>query len=736
MPSTKAYLVWALVLALGIAVTPETALAAPMRCPESRIQVETATLRVEAPPGKFASQWPDQILRLSGKARLTKPGEPPLQPAKALCLAAAGPELKIDGKPYCDLFAAHDLSGLDRMAVVGQSIEFEVVRRISGKPYLSLSLDQGGHVCADSFVLDIRPGRPVTFDDIDLAPKLLDADHLLVDLPSSPQARGQYWGVSFTTSAPPMTSQAAAFMARKPPPSWTQILEGRLNLRRLAQPVVLMFAVLLIFTAFDRKMRAASGSLWPMAHRPIVVALAVTFAGALMETVSNTGYLASKVLRDSHLLNPSDINLIVPPTTYSVYEPLFLLVLTALLALVAPIHAAAMVLGRKARAGAFAPIWRVTDVVFWGTAISALMAAIAAGVAILERHAWIVFEPPALLVSLVLASIAVAAVSRLFVITWRTAVGVTLLLTLTAMFPVSAVMHSNVSVPVSRNTFFWPSFLAGPMAEKLYLAGLVGLALNVARRAGLDAVTKGRWLAFLLLMQVAGFSVTSPTNAIATFAILMVSGVWLFSGQPGQAGQAAPAPSASEAAAKPDLGFAWLVGGAAAFVFVMQYIFKSGGGADEEGPRFVALSLSYALNAFAIGFTAGLLLLTSGPALRGDSTTLKAANISLWILAVNLTSRLDGLHGRKSFVAAVTEYMGVIAALILSALVTYDLARVKGGDGAFNWRDLFKGTTLAQAVPIVSAAAAAVFSALSPILIGEIGEAFSALLNAAQPATR
>jgi hypothetical protein len=48
-------------------------------------------------------------------------------------------------------------------------------------------------------------------------------------------------------------------------------------------------------------------------------------------------------------------------------------------------------------------------------------------------------------------------------------------------------------------------------------------------------------------------------------------------------------------------------------------------------------------------------------------------------------------------------------------------------------RDLFGGTTFAEGVTIVSAVAAAIFSALSPILVKEIGDAFGSLLRTVLP---
>ena len=70
----------------------------------------------------------------------------------------------------------------------------------------------------------------------------------------------------------------------------------------------------------------------------------------------------------------------------------------------------------------------------------------------------------------------------------------------------------------------------------------------------------------------------------------------------------------------------------------------------------------------------------------------------------------------------------MVASLIIRALVVYDLQRVRGSDGHFEWRDLFKGTTPAQSVPFVSAMAVALFSARSRLFMHEITNSVATLL--------
>jgi hypothetical protein len=91
----------------------------------------------------------------------------------------------------------------------------------------------------------------------------------------------------------------------------------------------------------------------------------------------------------------------------------------------------------------------------------------------------------------------------------------------------------------------------------------------------------------------------------------------------------------------------------------------------------------------------------------------------------NVAAGLAALRGRDHVFAILANYLGVIASLILilCAVFAYDLQRARASDGHLEWRDLFKGTTLAQAVPIISGIAVALASAISPILVHDLGDA-------------
>jgi hypothetical protein len=117
--------------------------------------------------------------------------------------------------------------------------------------------------------------------------------------------------------------------------------------------------------------------------------------------------------------------------------------------------------------------------------------------------------------------------------------------------------------------------------------------------------------------------------------------------------------------------------------------------------------------------------------LRGDSATLKAVNISALILVAGMASKLDSLNNREMLIATLVQNLYVIAALILCSFAALDLEQTKTAEGRLEWRDLFRGTALARGVPIVSAVAIAVFSAVSPIFLNEIGAAFGSILKAA-----
>jgi hypothetical protein len=124
--------------------------------------------------------------------------------------------------------------------------------------------------------------------------------------------------------------------------------------------------------------------------------------------------------------------------------------------------------------------------------------------------------------------------------------------------------------------------------------------------------------------------------------------------------------------------FPFVVGGVSAGIFLLQVILATG--SDEEH-HFTALRLLEAAVTFALGATAALVLSRTGPLVRGDSAALKAANICSLIVVTNVAAYLVYLRDRESLIGALASSLGVIAALILSAVTMYDLklAKARGG---------------------------------------------------------
>jgi hypothetical protein len=274
---------------------------------------------------------------------------------------------------------------------------------------------------------------------------------------------------------------------------------------------------------------------------------------------------------------------------------------------------------------------------------------------------------------------------------------------------------------IGDNARFWASFLCSSMAQFIYVAALTGFAFRVGNDEYDDRLA-GQWLVFLLILLVASFSIANPTNALAVVGVALISCRWLLPRPPSEA---TPAFGADIDWELKETTFPFIVGGVAAFIFLIQFAFAARTGDFYQ--RFPLLDLANVPRTFALGAVAGLVLARTGPSLRGDSATLKAANISVVILIASLAASLVTLKG--NLIAVLTGNFGVVASLITCARGVYDLQRVRGSDGQFEWRDLFKGTTLAQSIPFVSAMAVALFSALSPLFMHEITNSVAALLQ-------
>jgi hypothetical protein len=102
-----------------------------------------------------------------------------------------------------------------------------------------------------------------------------------------------------------------------------------------------------------------------------------------------------------------------------------------------------------------------------------------------------------------------------------------------------------------------------------------------------------------------------------------------------------------------EASFRFVVGGVAAVIFLIQFAVASTTGDFYQ--RFPLLDLANMPQTFALGAAAGLVPARTGPSLRGDSATLRAANISA-VLPASIAASLVTLKG--NLIAVLTGIFG------------------------------------------------------------------------------
>jgi hypothetical protein len=652
-------------------------------------------------------------LTFSGIALVADPKMPLCGPAEAFCLNAIGNFL-VNDTPVCAHF--YGLSGGDSVTPSGTGTEFSFSQQVSSDgPAIRLTR-AAGDSCSSStpFIVEVRPGKDRRFLLIDKLPKSLNDDRLEFEIAPGADARDLNVMVLVSSSGE---------QALNPPISWHEPIKG-IHLERLGQALLLSLLIALIFALLDNShaFPAAFGQVSTYLRSPITMAMAFYMTGAVAECARTSAHFVLRALIGAPstkevvfqlVRDHPDLDLSVA-SELAALATLFVAILVIRLLLVLPARA----LGIAERVLMFP--FRVT---IWATVIA--IASVLFAMLILKIETvtpWLGFETPALTISFVFALVGVGALRRLFDLSGSRVVVIGLIFTFAVLYPSDAVLRSPQVARIGDNTRAWAFFLSSFMAIFIYVAALTGFAFRVARSDDCEDRLAGQWLIFLLILLVAAFSIVHPTNALAVAGLMLVSSKLLL-------------PDRDETVFRRGADIDWetneetfpfVVGGVAAFIFLVQFAFAAAEG--DFYRRFALLDLANVPRTFALGTVAGLVLARVGPCLRGDSAVLKAAYVSAVLLVSSIAASLVTLKGH--FVAVLTANFGVVAALIICALVVYDLPRVRNSEGSIEWRDLFKGTSLGQAVPFLSAMAVAVFSALSPIFMHELTNSVGTLLRA------
>lgn len=709
--------------ALVVAVGPAAARAEGVDCPPSaEIKVSDARLAIV----------PELDLRraritLSGHASLGASGAQARMRPGQICAAALGP-LQVNAVAACRDFDTGFFSPDDRIVTDASGVNFELAREArQDSTGVYIALHAGERVCADRLVVELKVGPKARFSFVDGMPASLTADHAAFELAPRAQDANLLIGVGIDRVSDAAATGAGVDL--KGPPSWNLPFGGnRVRLQDLSRPLILTLAVFTLIggMAGRHPIAGAKGSVWSAARSPLITALGFYATATLLDARWGVTNLIFAWLAKDPNLSRMIFTLDTGGRSSAANLLIQLGVLAILLAAVGLAWGLVALLARRHPEPERRPLWWTLEVFGFAALLGFASILFAAAMWPIEQSRRLGFEAPALVLSLAFALLAIGSLRKLLDLSAGGVLGISVLAALTVFFPIDAVVRSTGGASIAENTAQWAQFISFPMARFLYVGALAVLAYWLAADRKLDRPAVARWIGFLLLMQVAAFSIATPTNALAIAGVLLVAERWLFA----PTSRAARPDDAPVPDREGEMPLFWLVGGGAALIFLLQFVFRTGPGPDS---RFGVLGLAGMIPAFATGATAGLLLGYAMPMLRGDSATLKAANISLMIVCANLASGLDDLRGRAAFIGALVEYMNVAAALILVAVIYYDLARVKSVEGQWNWRDLFKGTTLASAIPIISAVAAATLSAISPIFSSEIGAAFSQLLKAALP---
>lgn len=716
-------------LLLAIMAGSASAGAASTSCQNtSGITVSEAALEVWLDPGAKTTS-----IVLQGLAKLPANADGISSPAAALCLATIGPDLANNStgtaSPFCNYFflARPDIGEDDTLDSQGELTRFRLARKAEDYKGASiLELAKGKSICADRLTVDFRYTR--------------NSDVIIV--PGMPQSHNRK-GSRFILTAQPrsddillqaLTHSTAVKVSDSEmtgPRSWNKSARGfGLRWTGIGSVIILYGVIIAGFIWIRRKYPVKHNTLHTENFAWLVVPVGILFFYHLIDfensiTQSLLGFAFGGANGSSSVataLNDALRQVSVPDS--NPVDFVRLIAGFAVLAVALVLHAV-ILLATRGRSATVQILRAQTRIISWSAAAVLALFIFTYGLTFAEAAGdWLGFEGPALLLSLLLAAFAVHQSRRNFSLSRKRALALAVFASITILFPTDPVVRSSGTISIAEHSVHWASFIAFQIAGFLYVAALAYGAYATASHHDDGSAPATRWIMLFLALEVGLFSLGSLPNALAITAVMLVGSSVLFSRALSKDVESVTEPMHA-------IDFAFLVGIAAASIYLFQSIFSAD--PDAAAQPFAILRLAQGLRVFAIGLTAGLALVVGRNCLRGDSATLQALGLSVFIVAINIASFLDVLRARQQLVEALSEHIAVMSALVLSAGIYFDLPRHLRQEQEFTWRGMFKGTTLAKVVPIVSTAAAAIASALSPVFVAEVGSAFGQLLKTALP---
>jgi hypothetical protein len=353
-----------------------------------------------------------------------------------------------------------------------------------------------------------------------------------------------------------------------------------------------------------------------------------------------------------------------------------------------------------------------------------------------EHHISIGFEIPALLVSVLLSAATVGALRPGLGLKAPTAAMLTILVAATVFFPIAPVVYGYLggAPPISENTSAWFRFLVPWAGQCLFSIALLLAGFHLLHADTTEtARNTARGALILLLLSVVDVRGIGLSDAVALAGLWFLADHMLFKAASGAGAPAANHPVLDTLPydeIRRTLQTKVVLGGVlTVVVFWLQFSVNPSGNLN-----FAALfAVKLLLTSFTKGALAVLLLGCAFNMLRGGSATAKAALIAAAVIAASLAANILNLLNSRHVLPTIVSNIDLVTALLLVAVVGYDVPNARRQVGDLPLKDMFKGTTLGHVVPIVAGAAAAFYAAISPSINSAIAGALGELLRQLLP---